>query len=76
VTDVPGLTPRSPLTTVGPVFVTVLLPSTAKSTAVPSGGLLAASLVVGNAIKEKSSVYVKLRPYFMMDSPGTYARRL
>jgi hypothetical protein len=35
---VPGLTPRSPVRTVLPVLVTVLLPRTAKVVAVPSGG--------------------------------------
>ena len=35
--DVPGLTPRSPVTTVGPVLVTALPPRTAKVAAVPSG---------------------------------------
>src|SRR5450432_1413716 len=38
VTEEPGLTPRSPVITVGPVFVTVEAPSTAKFPAVPSGG--------------------------------------
>ncbi len=39
---VPGLTPRSPTRTVGPVFVTVVAPSTAKLPAVPSDGATAA----------------------------------
>src|SRR5579859_1670349 len=33
--DVPGLTPRSPVTTVGPVLVTAVPASTAKGSAVP-----------------------------------------
>src|ERR1700733_7431735 len=36
VTDVPGLSPRSPLIVVGPVFVTVDAASTAKGPALPS----------------------------------------
>ena len=40
-TAVPGLTPRSPLTTVGPVLVTVEPPRTAKLPAAPSGGATA-----------------------------------
>jgi hypothetical protein len=43
VTAVPGLTPRSPFTMVGPVLVTVELPSTAKLSAVPSDGATAAN---------------------------------
>jgi len=44
VTDVPGLSPRSPLIVVGPVFVIVDPASTAKFAAVPSGtGTVAAS---------------------------------
>lgn len=38
VTAVPGATPKSPVTTVGPVFVTVEAPRTAKLCAVPSVG--------------------------------------
>ena len=38
VTAVPGLTPRSPVMTLGPVFVTVEAPSTAKLWAAPSDG--------------------------------------
>jgi hypothetical protein len=37
-TALPGLTPRSPDTMVGPVLVTVLPPKTAKLAAVPSDG--------------------------------------
>src|ERR1700730_13318412 len=37
VTAVPGLTPKSPLTTVAPVLVTVEAPRTAKLSAAPSG---------------------------------------
>lgn len=40
--EVPGLTPRLPVKTVGPVFVTVWAPSTAKLAAVPRGGADAA----------------------------------
>jgi hypothetical protein len=47
--EVPGLTPRLPVKTVGPVFVTVWAPSTAKVTADPRGGLLAASAVCVDA---------------------------
>jgi hypothetical protein len=38
VTEVPGLTPKSPETTVGPVFVTAEPPKTAKLAAVPKSG--------------------------------------
>src|SRR3954465_12057355 len=38
VTAVPGLTPRSPVMTLGPVLVTVEPPSTAKLCAVPRDG--------------------------------------
>ena len=38
VTAVPGATPKSPVTTVGPVFVTVEPARTAKLCAVPSEG--------------------------------------
>jgi hypothetical protein len=38
VTAVPGLTPRSPVITLGPVLVTVEAPSTAKLWAIPSDG--------------------------------------
>src|ERR1700733_13677839 len=42
---VPGLSPRSPLSTVGPVFVTVDAPRTANWAAVPSGtGVVAAAV--------------------------------
>ena len=41
----PGLTPKFPLITVLPVFVTVELPKTAKAAAVPNGGATAASAV-------------------------------
>jgi hypothetical protein len=41
VTAEPGETPRSPVTTEEPVFVTVEPPSTAKLFVVPSGGALA-----------------------------------
>src|SRR5687768_15825888 len=40
-TAFPGLTPRSPLTIVGPVLVTVDAPRTAKGPALPSGGATA-----------------------------------
>src|SRR5437870_104919 len=43
VTEEPGETPKSPLTTVGPVLVTVLPPRTAKLAAVPNAGAGAAS---------------------------------
>src|SRR5687768_7694707 len=42
VTALPGLTPRLPVTTVGPVLVTVELPSTANDNAVPRPGSVAA----------------------------------
>jgi hypothetical protein len=38
VTAVPGLTPRSPVMTVGPALVTVEAPRTAKLCTEPSGG--------------------------------------
>jgi len=40
--EVPGLTPRLPVKTVGPVFVTVWAPTTAKVAADPRGGAVAA----------------------------------
>src|SRR4051812_524037 len=43
VTAVPGLTPRSPVMTLGPVLVTVEPPSTAKLCAVPSDGAVCAA---------------------------------
>lgn len=42
VTAKPGLTPRSPMITVGPVLVTVDDPSTAKLSTVPRVGAVAA----------------------------------
>jgi len=42
---VPGLTPRSPVMTVGPVLVTVDAPNTAKLCAVPNDGAIAANAV-------------------------------
>ena len=45
----PGLNPRSPLMTVGPVLVTVLPPRTAKFVAVPNRGCVAASAAIGHA---------------------------
>ena len=41
VTALPGLTPRSPVTMVGPVLVTVEPPKTAKLVATPSPGAVA-----------------------------------
>jgi hypothetical protein len=41
VTEVPGLTPTSPSTVVGPVFVTALPASTPKLPAVPRSGIVA-----------------------------------
>jgi hypothetical protein len=53
VTAVPGLTPRSPVMTVLPVLVTVLLARTAKVVAVPSAGAVAgrAPIVFAPTIK-------------------------
>src|SRR5579871_4872287 len=53
VTAVPGLTPTSPLITVGPVFVTAELPSTAKDAAVPSEGAVAADRVCTEAVERR-----------------------
>src|SRR6476660_8013677 len=44
VTEVPGLRPRSPLMTVGPVLVTVEAPTTPKVEATPRGGATAMAL--------------------------------
>ena len=41
----PGLTPRFPVMTVGPVLVTVAPPRTAKEAAVPKDGAVAADAV-------------------------------
>jgi len=41
VTALPGLTPRSPVTMVGPVLVTIEPPKTAKLVATPRGGAVA-----------------------------------
>lgn len=49
VTALPGLTPRSPFTTVGPVLVTVEAPSTAKLCAAPNDGAVAARARPGAA---------------------------
>ena len=49
VIEVPGLTPKSPMTTDGPVLVTAAAPRTAKLVAVPSGGAVAAETVSNNA---------------------------
>src|ERR1700761_5187214 len=54
VTDVPGLTPRSPLTTDGPVFVTDWPPRTATLCSVPSGTSVAtACAAVGVSTRAK-----------------------
>jgi len=42
VTDMPGFSPKSPFTTLEPVFVTVEAASTAKPAAVPKPGAVAA----------------------------------
>src|SRR4029079_715059 len=46
VTAVPGLRPRSPVTIVGPVLVTVEAPTTAKLDAPPRGGRTARALTL------------------------------
>jgi hypothetical protein len=50
VTDVPGLSPRSPVMTEAPVFVIVLPARTAKPAAVPRLGALAANAGLGAPI--------------------------
>ena len=47
---VPGLTPKSPVMTVGPVFVAAEPPSTAKLCAVPSVGAVCANAVWSGAV--------------------------
>jgi hypothetical protein len=64
---VPGLTPRFPVTTVGPVFVTVEAPSTAKLCAVPKDGATAARVewkgtAVGRAISRAIEAILVIAP--------------
>jgi len=54
----PGLTPRFPLITVGPVLVTVELARTAKDAAVPSDGAVAADMVWNDAVDRSSAIAV------------------
>ena len=49
-TDVPGLRPRSPVMTLGPVLVTVVPPSTAKLCVVPIGGATCALAAWNGAV--------------------------
>ena len=51
VTELPGLSPRSPLMTVGPEFVTVEPPSTAKLAAVPNVGAVPNSSGRANVLR-------------------------
>ena len=53
-TAVPGNTPRSPLTTVGPVFVIVVAATAAKRAAEPSGGVVATACAAGAASAESA----------------------
>jgi hypothetical protein len=55
VTALPGLTPKSPLMTVGPVLVTAEPPRTAKAAAVPSEGAVAADRVCDEAVERTSA---------------------
>jgi hypothetical protein len=48
-TAVPGETPRSPVTFVGPVFVIVVAATAAKFAAESSGGVVAAAWAAGTA---------------------------
>jgi hypothetical protein len=63
VTAVPGLTAKSSVTTVGPVFVTVEAPRTAKVCAEPSGGADSAQArlaILNMQIANKTLVISKL----------------
>jgi len=51
---VPGLTPRSPTTMVGPVLVTVEPPNTAKVCAVPNEGAAWANAVCSGAMVKRA----------------------
>ena len=57
-TALPGLTPRSPLITVGPVLVTAEPPRTAKAAAVPSEGAVAADRVCNETVEKTSAIAV------------------
>ncbi len=59
---VPGLTPRSPLITDGPVLVTVEPASTAKLPAVPSGTTVAAAWAVPVKITSNDVENNAIRP--------------
>lgn len=81
--EVPGLTPRSPVMTLGPVLVTVEAPRTAKLCAVPKEGAICAraawiGIAIGSAesnpmeanlAKYPFSVRVRLIPFFISLAP-------
>jgi len=57
----PGLTPRFPIMTVGPVLVTVEAPRTAKPCAVPRGGAVAANNLFNETV-ERRKAFVDRQP--------------
>ena len=68
VTDDPGLTPRLPCTSVGPVFVTEAAPNTAKVLAVgPSigGGLVKARAEIGAKSRDSSGISTTIGAQFL-----------
>src|SRR5512132_4292415 len=72
VTEVPGLNPRSPVTTVGPVFVTVEPARTAKLSAVPRGTGVAARALLANArVTTNASNTPRPRPPNLKAAPAT-----
>ena len=58
-TEVPGLRPRSPVSTVGPVLVTVDAPSTAKFCAVPNGGAICARRDVNDPMETNKTTLIE-----------------
>jgi hypothetical protein len=70
VTDVPGLSPRSPLTVVGPVFVTVDPARTAKFAAVPSGTGAVAALALDWVPMSAAMATTSASPGATQESPG------
>ena len=64
-TALPGLTPRSPRMTLGPVFVTVDPPRTAKLCAVPSGGAVCAEAGTAMQTNKVVSAVAMRRPMLL-----------
>ena len=69
--EVPGLTPKSPATAVGPVLVTVEAPKTAKVCAEPNGGTdcAQAALPVVNMKITKNRFMADIPVFFFTSSP-------